>query len=706
MMLRCVLLKSVRGVNSAVRIRVDTATHIRRRIQQLQQRHLSNCTPSLTTDKPGECTDTAEENGTEHFGGYSSVFSSKSSFRKASAEQQDLRYRGSEGEESQEVRRRYRSKTGRRNTPYWYHLQCRNLIRDNRLAEALSLFEGDMLKGERLQPEEFNYTVLIGGCGRAGYVKKAFQLYNNMKKRGLEPSDSTYTALFNACAESPWKESGLQQALKLRQELRQKSIPLSAITHHALLKTVALACDLKACFEVLRDMLQSGQSITQETFQYLLMNCVKDKEQGFRLALQVWHQMLSASIKPDLQNYNVLLRAARDCGIGDPALASALLLKGREESGPKVRAQRRGRRPKVREGTQQSKSLDVDVFESRLLATPGDCSTVDSHLDAQLLPQRSSLDLSEEEESEIRNESVPQTDDESSEVTQLMPLPPVADLLTSPPTSSQKSHFPNLLDTSTCCAGVVALGTVSTASDRLALMGGLKGFLRKMANDELKPDIKTLTLLADIMEPGSQSVQSLISVATERGVKLDVAFFNTLIRRSAKAGDLKGAKAVKALMTKRKLPVDAQTFCGIALACGKQKDGLQLLSDMEVCGIAPNAHVFSALISQASKRLDYAYLQDLLRQMHRLQVAPNEVIIHQLEFASQYPPSYDKFKSKNTYLEKIDGFRGFYKQWLEFMPGQETPHPWDKFNPRQPEAEEQGGNSQRNTNQSTEKTTS
>lgn len=34
-------------------------------------------------------------------------------------------------------------------------------------------------------------------------------------------------------------------------------------------------------------MLQNGHVVSQETFHYLLMGCLKDKQTGFRLALQV-----------------------------------------------------------------------------------------------------------------------------------------------------------------------------------------------------------------------------------------------------------------------------------------------------------------------------------------------------------------------------------------------------------------------------------
>lgn len=63
---------------------------------------------------------------------------------------------------------------------------------------------------------------------------------------------------------------------------------------------------------------------------------------------------------------------------------------------------------------------------------------------------------------------------------------------------------------------------------------------------------------------------------------------------------------------------------------------------LQEAGFRPNVHVFSALIGRASRRLDYIYLKILLKTMSSMGVWPNEVIIKQLEFASQYPPNYNQ----------------------------------------------------------------
>ncbi|XP_055266243.1 pentatricopeptide repeat-containing protein 1, mitochondrial isoform X2 [Moschus berezovskii] len=601
-------------------------------------------TGSLSSD-PGQPSPmaTQEEGEEESFGTLSDKYSSRRMFHKSTAQLYNLRLKEQSTGEDEEEELEPKPWRGPRNTPYWYFFQCKRLIREGKLAKALDLFERQMLQEERLQPLECNYTVLIGGCGRAGYLKKAFRLYNDMKKRDLEPSDATYTALFNVCAESPWKDSALQSALKLRQQLQARNFQLNLKTYHALLK----------------EIIQKGHAVTEETFSYLLMGCIQDKKTGFRYALQVWRQMLSLGLQPSRHGYNLLLAAARDCGLGDPAVASAVLLRPREEMDllqPPAGGRQTRKRAQVGVGRSLSAKLHVEALERQLFLEPSQA------LEGPREPQEARTPNQAQSGMETKAEP-----DHTVALTSVAPEPLPWGLEA------------NLLTPGAAPLAVVSFGTVSTPADRLALMGGLEGFLGKMVEHGLRPDIKTLTLLAEVVQPGSPAESSLLSVLDAHGVEADLTFFNTLMRKKSKLGDLEGAKALLPVLAKRGIIPNLQTFCSLAIGCRKPDDGLQLLSDMRESQMTPNVHIYSTLINAAVKKLDYAYLIDILKDMRRNRVPVNEVVVRQLEFAAQYPPSFDRYKGKNTYLEKIDGFRAYYKQWLKGMPAEETPHPWQKF---------------------------
>ncbi|XP_068100968.1 pentatricopeptide repeat-containing protein 1, mitochondrial isoform X1 [Hyperolius riggenbachi] len=570
----------------------------------------------------------------DDFGTLSQRYSSRTRFIKST---DFYNIQSAEDEEDEEEKSVQKMHKGRRNTQYWYFLQCKAKIKEGKLAEALELFEVRMLQEERLQPEEYNYTVLIGGCGRSGYIKKAFQLYSNMKKRGLIPTDATYTALFNSCAESPWKDTGLQYAFKLRKELMDKNIQLNLVTYNALLKAVVMCSGLQASLEIFQEIAQKCNITSPDAFSFLLMGCIKDEKLGFRYTLQVWRQMLHWGIKPDIYTYNLLLRATKDCGIGDPVETLNLLLHSKELNVLQLSA-----------GKDQN-DKDVEELRTRQGSIKGGFHESKDHL--------SSIEHQTSRGTLKRIEP---------------PSQPIPELL------SPACSIPNLLDLHLNADSIVSLGDVNTPYEKFALIGNLEGILQKMKEDHVCPTIKTFTLLAELMKPDSQTDATLLALMNSFKIKPDLTFFNTLILKRSEVS-LKSAMELLPVLAQRGIAPDMYTFCNLAKACHNKEDGLQLLQDMGVAGFQPNSILYSILIGLAIKRLDYVYLTNIIRDMKWRKVVPNEVVIRQLEFASNYPPTFERTEKKNVFKEKIDGFRGYYKRWLNWMDVEEKEHPWKKY---------------------------
>ncbi|RZC38132.1 PPR 2 domain containing protein [Asbolus verrucosus] len=200
-------------------------------------------------------------------------------------------------------------------------------IRKRQIKEAIDVLEVKMLQEDRVKPENYIFNLLVGACGRVGYTKKAFSLYNQMKKRGLKVTSSTYTALFNACSNSPWPEDGLNRALHLRNIMMEKMYEPNETNYNAMIKAFGRCGDLSTAFSLVDEMESKNLQIKDDTINFVLQACIQDKEAGFRHALLVWRKLVDKNINPTFYTYNLMLRCIRDCGIGTVEVMSDTLNK-------------------------------------------------------------------------------------------------------------------------------------------------------------------------------------------------------------------------------------------------------------------------------------------------------------------------------------------------------------------------------------------
>lgn len=367
-----------------------------------------------------------------------------------------------------------------------YKEMIKQHIKNKRLKDAIDVLEVRM-KNNRVKPDFFIYELLILECGRVGYTKKAFQLYNKIKQRGLKVSNPVYGGLFNSCANGPYRDESLKQAINLRKFMIQKGIEPTETTISIMIKAFGRCGDINTAFELVDEMKEKDMSVTLYTMNHLLQACIEDKEYGFRHALLVWHKMHQRKITPDVHSYNLMLRCIRECGMGDMDTIRSVLTMIFSAS---------------------QKHLKMKL-------------TKENKGNVLLIEDKPTKSINQKKSTAV--ESVSHGVDDKV-------------------TEKSCDQMPNLLGKLPHLGSLVELNDIETAEDRLLILGGLSGFIKEMELAKVRPNSNTFSQLMFAIPSTREAEHELIEKMREVRVRADISFFNTLMKRRILREDFEGAK--------------------------------------------------------------------------------------------------------------------------------------------------------------------
>lgn len=407
--------------------------------------------------------------------------------------------------------------TSQKLTTRQYADLIKQYLSHKRLKEAIDVLEVRMLTVDRVKPENYIYNILIGACADVGYTKKAFKLFNDMKRRALNPTGDTYTCLFHACANSPWAADGLKNAQHLRALMIEKGVEPNLTNYNAMIKAFGRCGDIATAFQIVDQMVSKKIKIRVHTFNHLLHACIADKNTGLRHALVVWRKMLKSREKPNLYSFNLMLKCVKDCNLGTQSDIEELIGILRENIGI-------GTKPIEALPSSKEKSL-YKHLEQRVpqiaLLTDGS-PTVKQNLDACMhaLP-------------EVKNESHLVSTENNVQI--------IIDSNLSKLSQKDVRTLPNLLSKVVQMQQVLYLQEVHSVQDKFAVVGGQEDFLKEMEVYSVKPDIKIFTQMLPLLDDTEEAENKLLETMKTLQIRADIDFYNLLIKKRCLRSDSEGA---------------------------------------------------------------------------------------------------------------------------------------------------------------------
>ncbi|XP_063976395.1 pentatricopeptide repeat-containing protein 1, mitochondrial [Diachasmimorpha longicaudata] len=162
--------------------------------------------------------------------------------------------------------------------------------------------------------------------------------------------------------------------------------------------------------------------------------------------------------------------------------------------------------------------------------------------------------------------------------------------------------------------------------NKLILFGGFNGFMQRLEADGIQPDVKTITLLLDLVPDSLAIERKLLSVARTHKIALDIDFFNMLIKKRSFRKDYKAAKEVLDDIQRHNLVPDMITWGVLALGCKTLDDAQTLLDGLETAGHTLNPVIAGSLLGNACSMNNIPYILEILKLLMLLRIRPSSHI--------------------------------------------------------------------------------
>ena len=224
---------------------------------------------------------------------------------------------------------------------------------------------------------------------------------------------------------------------------------------------------------------------------------------------------------PEIFQYNLFLRAIRDCGVGDPLLAQQLTTDGFTRL---LFAESHDKRSFAET---KMPNDELETSGESLIKSDGMIQKSDI-IEIQPIENLERLSGSvEQDEHDVVNVTTESWWSYHSE----KEIDGSADDEQTSELSTIKSQQMNLANNRIDSGDGQGIINFDTPEKRLTLFGGFEHILTSMEQDHVHPDIRTFTQMIDLIPSNLKAEQNLLTALEKYDVKPDVDFFNLLIRK-------------------------------------------------------------------------------------------------------------------------------------------------------------------------------